>query len=75
MTSSLIGSLTTVLSSIVILIVLAKLSRQMDNMSKTLKAIDKKILEEDIIASRISKELEWIKSEFKILEGDAKWKE
>mgnify|MGYP001620130448 CR=1 FL=1 len=75
MTSSLIGSFTTVLSSIVILIVLAKLSRQMDNMSKTLKAMDKKILEEDIIASRISKELEWIKSEFKILEGNIKWKE
>lgn len=75
MTSGLIGGFATILSSVVILIVLAKLSRQMDNMDKKLKIMDRKLLEEDVIASRINKELEWIKSEFKTFEGNIKWKD
>jgi hypothetical protein len=75
MTSGLIGGFATLLSSVVILIVLAKLSRQMDNMDKKLKIMDRKLLEEDVIASRINKELEWIKSEFKTFEGNIKWKD
>ncbi len=45
MTSGLIGGFATILSSVVILIVLAKLSRQMDNMDKKLKIMDRKLLE------------------------------
>lgn len=63
------------LSLIVILIVLAKLNRQLDNIHKSLNFIEKKIKEEDVFVIRTNQAVERLEHEIKDLEGEIEWKD
>ncbi|MEW6026956.1 MAG: hypothetical protein AB1599_06665 [Planctomycetota bacterium] len=67
-----------VLSSVVVLITLAKISRQLDGIINYLKKIDKELLSqishEDISASQIQKQLGNLTKELKTKKGDIDWK-
>ena len=59
---------------VVILIVLAKLSRQMDSIYKIMKMMEKKIAEEDHFIIRISEIVNRMEKGSQAKKGDIDWK-
>ena len=63
-----------VINFIVILITLAKLSRQMDNTYKILKMMEKRITEEDHFIIKISEIVTRVEKGLQAKKGDIEWK-
>lgn len=63
-----------VINFIVILITLAKLSRQMDNTYKILKMMEKRITEEDHFIIKISETVTRVEKGLQAKKGDIEWK-
>ena len=63
-----------VINFIVILITLAKLSRQMDNTFKILKMMEKRITEEDHFIIKISEIVTRVEKGIQAKKGDIDWK-
>ncbi|MEI6425266.1 MAG: hypothetical protein WCP55_23855 [Lentisphaerota bacterium] len=63
-----------VINFIVILITLAKLSRQMDNIYKILKMMEKRITEEDHFIIKISEVVTRVEKGLQAKKGDIEWK-
>lgn len=63
-----------VINFIVILITLAKLSRQMDNIYKILKMMEKRITEEDHFIIKISEIVTRLEKGMQAKRGDIDWK-
>lgn len=63
-----------VINFIVILITLAKLSRQMDNIYKILKMMEKRITEEDHFIIKISEIVTRVEKGLQAKKGDIEWK-
>ena len=63
-----------VINFIVILITLAKLSRQMDNTFKILKMMEKRITEEDHFIIKISEIVTRVEKGLQAKKGDIEWK-
>ncbi|HPO90591.1 MAG TPA: hypothetical protein P5270_02790 [Victivallales bacterium] len=72
-----IGALTIfsiMLSFVIMLIVLAKINRQLDNIQKSLYFIEKKIKEEEVFVTKTTQVVDRIEHEIKDLEGEIEWK-
>ncbi len=63
-----------VINFIVILIALAKLSRQMDSICKILKMMEKRITEEDHFIIKISEIVTRVEKGMQAKKGDIEWK-
>ncbi|MFA6292976.1 MAG: hypothetical protein WC637_14410 [Victivallales bacterium] len=63
-----------VINFIVILITLAKLSRQMDSTHKILKMMEKRITEEDHFIIKISEIVTRVEKGMQAKKGDIEWK-
>jgi predicted PurR-regulated permease PerM len=67
-----------VISGIVVLLTLGKISRQLDQLINLLKTTDKKWAvsqsKEDFSASRIQRQIDELTRELKIKKGDIDWK-
>ena len=59
---------------IVVLIVLAKINRQIDQIYKSLLFIEKKLKEEDFFVIKTNQTVERIEREIKDIEGEVDWK-
>jgi len=66
------------ISSIVVLVTLGKISRQLDQLVNLLKTIDKKLSgvqsKEDLSASQIQRQIHDLTSKLKEVKGDIDWK-
>jgi len=62
------------LSFVIMLIVLAKINRQLDNIQKSLYFIEKKIKEEEVFVTKTTQVVDRIEHEIKDLEGEIEWK-
>jgi uncharacterized protein YoxC len=63
-----------VINFIVILITLAKLSRQMDSLQKVLKMVEKRITEEDHFIMKITEIVTRVEKGMQAKKGDIDWK-
>ena len=62
------------LNFIVVLIAIAKISRQMDSIQKSLIFIEKKLKEEDVFVMKTNQTVDRIEHELKDIEGEIEWK-
>ena len=72
-----VGTLTIValvVSSIVILVTLGKISRQLDNITTMFKVIDKKLAAGNLTSTTIQEKIDWIEKDIKATKGDIDWK-
>lgn len=67
-----------VISSVVVLVTLGRISRQLDSSIKVFKKISKHLLAgksgEDVTISRIQREVDLLKQRVKTMNGDIEWK-
>jgi len=74
---SIITIIAVAISSIVVLITIGKISRQLDHIIALLKIADKKLSEtqvkEDISASQIQRQVHELDTKLKTIKGDVNW--
>ena len=62
------------LNFIVVLIAIAKISRQVDTIQRSLTFIERKLKEEDVFVTKTNQTVDRIERELKDIEGEIEWK-